>query len=137
MLWIFIVVSNILLVNLLIAMMGDTYATIKENSDAEWKIGRLRSVQEAVRQMHPVPPPVNLPITFVKFLVNRGGRDDAQKKSAEEEKKLAEDWMVGGKLWEAKREKDRVARTLLSKLTKRSAEEAAGTHGSPHPPHSL
>ena len=40
-------------------------------------------------------------------------------------KKLADDWAVGGKLWEAKREKDRVARTLLSKLTKKRAEEAA------------
>jgi len=125
MIWVFIVVSNILLVNLLIAMMGDTYATIKENSDAEWKIGRLRSVQESVRQMHPVPPPLNLPLTVMHFLQNLGGRDDKVKISDEAQKELNANWAVGGKLWEAKREKDRVARTLLSKLTKKRAEEAA------------
>ena len=33
---------------------------------------------------------------------------------AAEEARIAADWSVGGKLWEAKREKDRVARALLS-----------------------
>ena len=125
MLWLFIIVSNILLVNLLIAMMGDTFSRIKENSDAKWKIGRLRSIQEAVKQMHPVPPPVNLPLTLSHFIKNKGQRDDVQAKTPEEEARIAADWSVGGKLWEAKREKDRVARALLSKLTKKRAEEEA------------
>ena len=34
----YVMVSNVLLVNLLIAMMGDTYARIKENADTEWKV---------------------------------------------------------------------------------------------------
>ena len=37
-LWMYVMVSNVLLVNLLIAMMGDTYARIKENADTEWKV---------------------------------------------------------------------------------------------------
>ena len=40
-LWMYVMVSNVLLVNLLIAMMGDTYARIKENADTEWKV-RIR-----------------------------------------------------------------------------------------------
>lgn len=67
-LWSYLVVSNIVLVNLLIAMMGDTYSTIKEKADEEWKFGRLRSVVEANERMHPVPPPLNLPITFSYFV---------------------------------------------------------------------
>ena len=37
MLWIFIVVSNILLVNLLIAMMGDTYSDAQKRSIVEYR----------------------------------------------------------------------------------------------------
>ena len=33
MLWFFALVSNVLLVNLLIAMMSETYTTVKENAD--------------------------------------------------------------------------------------------------------
>ena len=80
---------------------------------------------EAVKQMHPVPPPVNLPLTLSHFIKNKGQRDDVQAKTPEEEARIAADWSVGGKLWEAKREKDRVARALLSKLTKKRAEEEA------------
>jgi len=68
MLWSYLVVSNIVLVNLLIAMMGDTYGVIKENADEEWKFGRLRSVVEGTERMSPIPPPLNLPITLGLFL---------------------------------------------------------------------
>lgn len=37
----FLLSSNVILVNLLIAMMSDTYARIRENSDVEWKVCRL------------------------------------------------------------------------------------------------
>ena len=66
-LWLYVVVAQIILVNLLIAMMGDTFGTIKERADEEWKFGRIRSVMEATERMHPVPPPFNLPITFLAF----------------------------------------------------------------------
>lgn len=67
-LWTYLVVSNIVLVNLLIAMMGDTYGVIKDKADEEWKFGRLLSVVESTERMSPVPPPLNLPITLSLFL---------------------------------------------------------------------
>lgn len=79
MLWSYLVVSNIVLVNLLIAMMGDTYGTIKEKADEEWKFGRLRSVVEANERMHPLPPPLNLPITFSYFIFIKLGSPNCLK----------------------------------------------------------
>jgi len=119
MLWLYIVVSNVVLVNLLIAMMGDTYARVKENSDAEWKIGRLRSLLEATRQMHPVPPPFNLPLNLIHIIRNCGQQDKNVVQQQE-----TKQWEVGGYLWDLKREKDRVARNLLKKLTKKRALES-------------
>jgi hypothetical protein len=101
-------------------MMGDTYARVKENSDAEWKIGRLRSLMEATRQMHPVPPPLNLPLTLFHIIRNCGQQD----KNVVEQQE-AKQWEVGGYLWDLKREKDRVARDLLKKLTKQRASDDA------------
>ena len=117
MLWLYVVVSNIVLVNLLIAMMGDTYGTIKENSDAEFKIGRLRTVLNCEKQMHPIPPPFNLPWTLPAFWRQRGQPiidrvDDAHL------------WEREGTLWKAKREKDFIARDLLRRMKLKIAEDA-------------
>jgi hypothetical protein len=71
MLWLYVVVAQIILVNLLIAMMGDTFGVIKERADEEWKFGRLRSVMEATERMHPIPPPFNLPVTSAVFMHNQ------------------------------------------------------------------
>ena len=43
MLWLYLVISNVVLVNLLIAMMGYTFSEVKEQADREWKFGRVRS----------------------------------------------------------------------------------------------
>ena len=117
MLWLYVVVSNIVLVNLLIAMMGDTYGKIKENADAEFKIGRLRSVLGAWKQMHPVPPPLNLPITLYYFVKSRG-------RPLKTERDAGGAWDPGGRLWTEKRDKDFVAGRLLQKMNKKVAEEA-------------
>jgi hypothetical protein len=110
---------SVSLAQLLIAMMGDTYARVKENSDAEWKIGRLRSLLEATRQMHPVPPPFNLPLNLIHIIRNCGQQDKNVVQQQE-----TKQWEVGGYLWDLKREKDRVARNLLKKLTKKRALES-------------
>lgn len=36
-LWIYFVLSQVVLLNLLVAIMGDTWQQIRENSDDEWK----------------------------------------------------------------------------------------------------
>lgn len=69
MLWSYLVIANIVLVNLLIAMMGYTFGEIKEKSDEEWKFSRLRSSIETTERMSPVPPPFNLPITLGAFIM--------------------------------------------------------------------
>merc|ERR550514_453838 len=67
-LWMYVLVSSVLLVNLLIAMMSDTYSKIKDNADVEWKFGRVNSVLEAVERTHPVPPPFSAPLMLFRFV---------------------------------------------------------------------
>ena len=66
-LWVYVMISNVLLVNLLIAMMSETYSRVKENALTEWMFDRLGGVLEMVERMHVVPPPFSLPILLHKF----------------------------------------------------------------------
>jgi len=61
-------ITQVMLVNLLIAMMGDTYSSVKENSDKEWKFYRYSLVIDYVSSS-PYPPPFNIlfgPILYLK-----------------------------------------------------------------------
>ena len=49
----------IVLINLLIAMMSDTYQRIQEQSDVEWKFGRAKLIRNMERQTNN-PSPINL-----------------------------------------------------------------------------
>ena len=69
MLGIYLVISQIVLVNLLIAMMGYTFGAIKERADEEWKFGRVASVMQATERMSPIPPPFNLPQTLLELIM--------------------------------------------------------------------
>jgi len=113
-LYAYVVVAQIILVNLLIAMMGDTFGVIKARADEEWKFGRLRSVMEATERMSPVPPPFNLPITLTAFilkytplglLIKPGGADKAPYDYSKN-----------------KKAKGKVARKLMLKFKKREEE---------------
>jgi len=55
----YLILGQILLQNLLIAMMADTYSEIRDNSDEEWKFGRYLLVHE-YKTANLVPPPLNL-----------------------------------------------------------------------------
>ncbi|XP_057313101.1 serine/threonine-protein phosphatase 6 regulatory ankyrin repeat subunit B-like isoform X3 [Hydractinia symbiolongicarpus] len=61
------ILAIIVLVNLLIAMMSDTYAKIEEKSEIEWKFGR-GSVIWNMTKTTSVPAPVNLVTTFIVVL---------------------------------------------------------------------
>jgi len=52
-------VTQVMLVNLLIAMMGNTYDKVKQNSDQEWKFNRYRLIQD-YHSGSDFPPPLNL-----------------------------------------------------------------------------
>lgn len=122
----YLVISQIVLVNLLIAMMGDTYGTIKERADEEWKYGRMVSVQETTVRLSATPPPFNLIVTVPSWwrinvwdpLVkgksdgeyNLLRDDDVDMDSAEA--KAAEKELQS----KAKKAKQKVAKKLLRKL---------------------
>ncbi|XP_078036534.1 no mechanoreceptor potential C isoform X8 [Augochlora pura] len=64
---IYMLVSVVVLINLLIAMMSDTYQRIQAQSDIEWKYG----LSKLVRNMHrtsTAPSPLNLLTTWMAYL---------------------------------------------------------------------
>ena len=63
MMWVYLVVSQVVLVNLLIAMMGNTFSEVYADADREWKFTRLRSAIEVTERFAALPPPLNLPLT--------------------------------------------------------------------------
>lgn len=61
-------VSVVVLINLLIAMMSDTYQRIQAQSDIEWKYG----LAKLIRNMHrttTTPSPLNLVTTWLMVLL--------------------------------------------------------------------
>eukprot|EP00899_Mesostigma_viride_P010314 jgi/Mesvir1/19284/Mv10359-RA.1 len=59
----YVLVSQILMVNLLIAMMADTYGEVRDNADREWKTAQFSVVTEYLTSSQ-VPPP----LTFLYFI---------------------------------------------------------------------
>ncbi len=53
MLWSYLVVSNIILVNLLIAMMGDTYSNVSQNAVVKWRLQRAKIALTLERAIPP------------------------------------------------------------------------------------
>jgi len=81
---IYALIAQIMLVNLLIAMMGSTYAAVSDNSTEEWKFYRLELVSEnQSASFH--PPPTNL--IMIPFEIYAWIRKSLKKK---EERRLAE-----------------------------------------------
>ncbi|XP_022916147.2 serine/threonine-protein phosphatase 6 regulatory ankyrin repeat subunit B isoform X2 [Onthophagus taurus] len=65
---VYMLVSVVVLINLLIAMMSDTYQRIQAQSDIEWKFG----LSKLIRSMHrttSAPSPINLITTWLFYLV--------------------------------------------------------------------
>lgn len=74
---IYLVVAVIVLVNLLIAMMSDTYQRIQAQSDTEWKFGRAVLIRDMSRKSG-TPSPFNLLTSlffYIKVLCKHGGKD--------------------------------------------------------------
>ncbi|XP_026463425.1 uncharacterized protein LOC113366088 [Ctenocephalides felis] len=66
---VYMLVSVVVLINLLIAMMSDTYQRIQAQSDIEWKFG----LSKLIRNMHrtsTAPSPLNLITTWFIWIVN-------------------------------------------------------------------
>ncbi|XP_065174102.1 serine/threonine-protein phosphatase 6 regulatory ankyrin repeat subunit A isoform X3 [Atheta coriaria] len=66
---IYMLVSVVVLINLLIAMMSDTYQRIQAQSDIEWKFG----LSKLIRSMHrttSAPSPINLITTWLFYMID-------------------------------------------------------------------
>ncbi|KAJ8386825.1 hypothetical protein AAFF_G00166200 [Aldrovandia affinis] len=73
---IYLVVTVIVLINLLIAMMSDTYQRIQAQSDTEWKFGRAVLIRDMSRKSG-TPSPFNLFTNlffYLKTLCKHGGK---------------------------------------------------------------
>ena len=55
----YMVITVIMLINLLIAMMSSTFATVKENARTEWMFARMRLIEDYM-DMPALPAPLNL-----------------------------------------------------------------------------
>ena len=66
-LWSWAFVSQILLVNILIAMMTETYEKVKRNADNEWRYKRVFLVDEFAGTCYDIPCPFSLPFILCDF----------------------------------------------------------------------
>ena len=69
--------SIVVLINLLIAMMSNTYQRIEDQSDIEWKFGRAKLIQNMNRTL-PTPSPINL-IVGIPLLIQRRNKNKKSK----------------------------------------------------------
>jgi len=61
----YLIISNIMLVNLLIAMMAATYAKIDEEATAIWSLQNVDLLEE-FRELLPLPPPLSMAYNIVE-----------------------------------------------------------------------
>lgn len=66
-------VTIVVLINLLIAMMSNTYQRIEEQSDIQWKFGRAKLIQNMNRTMS-TPSPLNLFVGIPFMLIRNIGK---------------------------------------------------------------
>lgn len=64
---VYMMVTVVVLINLLIAMMSDTYQRIQAQSDTEWKFGRAKLIRN-MKRASAAPAPLNC-LTFVPELI--------------------------------------------------------------------
>ena len=57
----FVLLANVVLVNLLIAMFADTYSRIKKNAETEYHYQRFLHIFEHIHVVETVPPPLSAP----------------------------------------------------------------------------
>ncbi|XP_018055435.1 PREDICTED: transient-receptor-potential-like protein, partial [Atta colombica] len=65
----YMLVSVIVLINLLIAMMTDTYHNIQSQSDIEWKYGLSKLIRK-MQKTRTAPFPLNLVTTWAEYIKN-------------------------------------------------------------------
>jgi len=99
---IYAMIAQVMLVNLLIAMMGSTYSNVSDNSTEEWKFYRLEMVMEnQTASFHPPPTnllvyiavPIEILISKIRSLKQSYYDPVSTSKQEEEEEELKEPFM--------------------------------------------
>jgi len=113
--WVYVLLSSVVLVNLLVAMFSDTFSRVKEGAEEEYMLFKCERLYYLIYVMHPLPPPFNLPIALYS-LTKRAIRSAKQLYSAYS----ARGSMIPGRgLREAER------RSLLDSIHLRNKSEAS------------
>jgi len=63
--WVYVLIANVVLVNMLIAMFADTYTRIKMNAEIEYRYQRFLHIFEYQHVVHHLPPPFNAPLLLL------------------------------------------------------------------------
>ena len=66
--WAYVLVANVVLVNLLIAMFSDTYSRIKKNAEIEYHYQRFLHVLSTFTSSTSTPPPFSLPWLVLQLI---------------------------------------------------------------------
>nr|KAF7398070.1 hypothetical protein H0235_016078 [Vespula pensylvanica] len=75
----YMLVTVIVLINLLIAMMSDTYQNIQSQSHIEWKYGLSKLIRK-MQKTRTAPSPLNLFTTWITYLVKMCKKKASKKK---------------------------------------------------------
>lgn len=67
---VYMMVTVVVLINLLIAMMSDTYQRIQAQSDTEWKFGRAKLIRN-MKRASAAPSPLNCITFFPELIMNK------------------------------------------------------------------
>ena len=62
--WVYVLIANVVLVNMLIAMFAETYTRIKQNAETEYRFQHYLHIFEYQHVVHHLPPPFNAPLLF-------------------------------------------------------------------------
>ena len=60
--WVYVLIANVVLVNMLVAMFAETYQRIKQNAETEYRFQHHMYVFEYQHVVHRLPPPFNAPL---------------------------------------------------------------------------
>ncbi|XP_071503597.1 transient receptor potential cation channel subfamily M member 5-like [Diadema antillarum] len=83
---VYMLISNVLLLNLLIAMFSYTFSTVQDNTDAFWKFHRYRLIKEYIDKPFLVPPFIIAAHLYrlIRYLSSRRCGEDNEKLLDEE-----------------------------------------------------
>ncbi|KAL1522133.1 hypothetical protein AB1Y20_021774 [Prymnesium parvum] len=119
-LWIYILLAQVLLVNLLIAMMGSTYTRYSRNAEQEFFFNQLRVLMDA-RTLFSIPPPISLPLlpfALLGILKQTDTPDEDIRNKMREDDRVTENLKRGmlSKVHRSPEEEDKTTETQLDQL---------------------